>query len=607
MCGIFGITKKDKKSSIDTDVVADAIAAVAHRGPDHQAVQQIAPNIVFAHARLSIIDVHESSHQPFSFEHYTVVFNGEIFNYIEIRKQLIELGYSFKTKSDTEVLLAAYDAWRSNCVDHFNGMWAFAIYDHLKEELFCSRDRFGIKPFVYYATEDTFIFASEIKSILTYDSSLKQVNYAAIASYLKESVGAEIEQTWFSKIKRLQPGHNLYIKNGQITRKQYWDYPKTQDKTYSQQTISTFYNTLRKAVNVRLRSDVPLGVTLSSGLDSSIITKLASEQVTHPLKCYTAAFPNYPLDEYPEALKFAKTLNVKHIPVYPSYNQLTPVLKKIIYHLESGHSSPAIFPLYYIAQEAKKDITVVLEGQGADELLGGYIEKNIITVLLEYIVRLKLFTFIKSFKTFYKRYNIKGAFILYMRGINIPFINKWLRLLFQYENIYDANIKNQPVINSSKGIKRLVNLNASLIDQHKRGLVNLLHYGDAISMIFSLENRVPFLDYRLVEYVFKLPTKAKVNNGYGKNILRIAFKESISSSIINNTTKKGFPSPISQFFQNDSDAIQILLSNKFKNRQIIKPEALQKLITEHQSAIKDNSRLLFRLLSAELWFQTFID
>ena len=277
MCGIFGLYNLQKNKSIQDAKVETCLNTMIHRGPDDQSFEKITDDLIFGHVRLSIIDLHEGSNQPFFDEtgNYWVVFNGEIFNYLEIKAELLSLGHHFKTSSDTEVLLYAYIQWGEDCVQKFNGMWAFSIYDKKKGKLFCSRDRFGVKPFNYAEVDGQFIFASEIKVILAYFPKLKVPNYNVIANYCRSSIGAQIKETWFENIYRLEPAHNLIIDASGINLVRYWDYPKQIDKNISFEAAKeTYRNIFTNAVELRMRSDVPVGFTLSSGIDSSSIVSV---------------------------------------------------------------------------------------------------------------------------------------------------------------------------------------------------------------------------------------------------------------------------------------------------------------------------------------------
>ena len=405
MCGIFGIITNSNSSGIDGVKVKESALLMRHRGPDAYGQWGIPGKIELAHLRLAIIDLNEESNQPFfsSCGRYVIVFNGEIYNYLEIKRELQSLGYAFRTSSDTEVLLNSYIEWGEQCVSKFNGDWAFAIYNIPKNTLFCSRDRFGVKPFSYSIINGKFIFSSEVKSILHYFPELRHPNYNVIANYCRNSLGAQCEETWFDGIYRLLPAHNLIWKDGRITIKKYWEYPSF---TFHDITLEEAKNLYRKtfinAVRLRMRSDVAVGTTLSSGLDSSSIVSVLRNFYTGNHKTFTAIFnpedfhkfekevysnKNIEINEGDLVKRLAKECNLDaHLIKIENINFVSD-LSDIIYYLESGHSSPAILPLSKILDYAKDYVTVVLEGQGADELLSGYVLKFLPSLLFEYFRR----------------------------------------------------------------------------------------------------------------------------------------------------------------------------------------------------------------------------
>lgn len=627
MCGIFGLYNLQKNKSIQDAKVETCLNTMIHRGPDDQSFEKITDDLIFGHVRLSIIDLHEGSNQPFCHEtgNYWIVFNGEIFNYLEIKVELLALGHHFKTSSDTEVLLYAYIQWGEDCVQKFNGMWAFSIYDIEKGKLFCSRDRFGVKPFNYAEVDGQFIFASEIKAILAYFPQLKVPNYNVIANYCRSSIGAQIKETWFENIYRLEPAHNLIIDASGIKIIRYWDYPKQIDKNISFEAAKeTYRNLFTNAVELRMRSDVPVGFTLSSGIDSSSIVSVLKGKLDKKNNTYTAAFSNTPfssaekqnfkedveIDESKLVKKLTKEIGFEPTIVEIDFSNYVERLSKIIYHMESGHGSPAIYPLDSILETASKEVTVVLEGQGADELLGGYISNVQPIHIKELLKKLKIRAALDSLRYFLKVYSLKSSFMLLIRYFNIPWIQKLYNKFSGINAFYTGKIKRYDHIKDYPKEPRSFDnsLNAYLFKWHTGGLVNLLHYGDAVSMSHSLESRLPFLDYRLVEFVFTLPSEFKVQNGVGKFIHREAMKGIVPDFILSNPIKFGFDSPLSHIFSNKdaNSARSILLSEKCLNRGLFSEKAIRKALLSQKSGNGKYSRYLYRMLSVELWFREFI-
>jgi asparagine synthase (glutamine-hydrolysing) len=625
MCGIAGIFNLKSGIEIDTIQFHQSLDKMAHRGPNARAVERINSDLLLGHLRLSIIDLKEESNQPFQLDkEYWIVFNGEIYNYLELRDELKNSGYTFRTDSDTEVLLRAYQHWGEDCVKRFNGMWAFAIYDVIKNVLFCSRDRFGVKPFNYSLFNDQFIFASEIKFILSFYPELRKPNYNVISNFCRTSIGAQIDETWFEQIYRLQPASNLVIHNGNIKIYKYWDYPRKVNRNI------TFDNAIKKykelffdAIKLRMRSDVPVGFTLSSGIDSTSLVYSINRNSN--IKTYTAAFnpskfekteksnfkTDVQIDEASIVKSVANDVGMDANIINISYENYTNNLAKIIYYLESGHGSPAVYPLFQVLEFAKKDITVVLEGQGADELLGGYIS-NVTPIYLIHL--LKKFQFRKAysvFRHFNSVYSLKSMLLLFIRNLNISVIDKIYFLFSGKQQLFIGplktftKIKDYPV----QPIDFDDSLNEHLFKSHSGGLVNLLHYGDAISMANSIESRLPFMDYRLVEFVFTLPPEFKIHNGYGKYIHRVAMEGVVPEKILKSPYKFGFDSPLSNLYSDDSkdSPKSILLSERSLKRGLFSENVLRKYFDEQINGLSDNSRLLYRILSVELWFREFID
>ncbi|THH34567.1 asparagine synthase (glutamine-hydrolyzing) [Neolewinella litorea] len=607
MCGIFGVFNQSASKRIDRFAAKRAIDAIAHRGPDAEGIQFWDDQLCLGHRRLSIIDLHVESNQPFKYEHLSITYNGEIFNYKELKSELLQAGHSFRTASDTEVILVAYLHWGPECVKRFNGMWAFAIYDANDDSLFCSRDRFGIKPFNYSFKDGRFVFASEIKSMIAFDSkAFRRVNYGAISRYCRETIGAQSKETWFEDVYRLPPAHNLIVCRDSHKFDRYWEYP-TEELQIDYETAKEQYRHLFKtAVELRLRSDVPVGLTLSGGVDSaSIACQIYNEQAVG-FNTYTASFPGHGFDEYPIAASLSRQLGMNSIEVQLDYSNYVTDLTDIIYHLESGHGSPAIFPLWHITKRAKRDITVFLEGQGADELLGGYVNSIFVDHFIGLIRAGKFNQALAEVNTSRSVWGTKQLLMLYLRQNLPPYWRKKYRQWSGLENIYQNELNRHDAYEfKNENHVTAGCLNRRLKMQHQTGLVNLLHYGDAISMAHSLENRLPFLDFRLVEFVFSLPASFKVDGAIGKKIHRDVMRKSVPAAILDNPKKLGFVSPLKQVFAKGTEAVDVVLSRQSDHPDIFNNDQLICMINEHQSNSANHERILFKILNTKLWFNHF--
>lgn len=634
MCGIFGVIAHAGARALDERRFAAALQTLSHRGPNGQLWQRVDETTLLGHTRLSIIDLTAHSNQPMvADDRYWLVYNGEVFNYLELRQDLMSRGVRFDTTGDVEVVLKAYIHWGASCVERFNGMWALAIYDRLERTLFCSRDRYGEKPFNYAMIDGQFMFASEINAMLSYEPKLAEPDYNVIANFCRTSTGAQHAQTWFAKVQRLQPGHNLILHNGKAQIWRYWQYPPQARQAGSNfaEAREEYRRLFVDSVRVRMRSDVPLGVTLSAGLDSNSIAYAmqAIDPVAH--HCFTSRFlPGEGLardkaiyvdgggaiDESISARKVAGELGLESHVVDTDYQEFVAPLTRIVRHLESGNSSPAVFPLMQLLGKAREHVTVLLDGQGADELLGGYVANIIWQSVADLVSRGRFAEARATINQYGETYTLPYSVLMALRGASNrwPAIARWQQrmagtqaaygpLLERYTKQRDYPDLNDPAETSWVG--------AVLRQQHSGGLVNLLHYGDAISMANSLESRMPFLDHRLVDFVWSLPPEFKVKLGVGKHLHREAMRGLVPDWIIDNRTKFGFNSPIAtQFrkrFERDEDPVDVLLGDRCMSRGLFDRKGLSALIAAHRSEVRDHSPLLYRMLSTELWFREFID
>lgn len=632
MCGLFGVVNLSNDRDIDEARFGCALATLRHRGPDAENAKRFGANAVLGHTRLAIIDLGEQSNQPMSLRgRYWLLYNGEIFNYLELRQELEGLGATFVTSGDAEVLLQAYAFWGEDCVARFNGMWAFAIYDVRENRLFCSRDRFGEKPFNYTIVDGQLIFASEIKAILAYRPELARPEFNAISNFCRTSVGAQHAQTWFKDILRLPPGHNLTVRDGAPRIDRYWRYPSSVNHRISFDEAREEYASLfQDAVRLRMRSDVPLGLTLSSGIDSTSIAYAMRKIDASPHHCFTSRFgpreglerdrsiyaSGGSIDEAIVAGQVARELDFDSHVVDTDYSDFVSLLSRIIYHLESGNSSPAVIPLMQLLADARRHVTVLLEGQGADELLGGYVANVLWPAIGDLVNGGRLREAQRSLCEFSQTYHLGYSVKMALRDLSSDFsalsrLQQWLRGI---DKIFGpaardyTPIKDYPYLADERGAN---GLSQRLMRQHSGGLVNLLHYGDALSMANGVESRMPFLDYRLVEFVWPLPSHFKVKLGVGKHLHRRAMRGLVPDRIVDQKAKFGFNSPISKQFKcmrsGVEDPIEVLSSSRCANRGIFDPKALRAVIDTHRAGRHDHGPLLFRLLSVELWFRRFID
>ncbi|CAM2803220.1 asparagine synthase (glutamine-hydrolyzing) [Helicobacter burdigaliensis] len=540
MCGIVGVYCK--KSSAVLEKFKAGLKEISHRGPDYQNFVEIDfkdKQLLLGHARLSILDLDSRSNQPMSFgEKYTLIFNGEIYNYLELKQELFLKGYRFNTQGDGEVLLCAYDYWGESCVEHFNGMWAFALYDKVKEKIFCSRDRFGEKPFFYFYDEEQFVFASEIKAILPFLEK-REANIPAIIPFIiRGNIDCYKNETFFKDIFRLEPSCNMVIdlKELKIQKTAYYALTKKEIDT------SNFYvktkELLEDSIRLRLRSDVKIGGCLSGGLDSSCVNALITKY--HPKKEeFIAIHAKSSLtssDESKWAREVAKYLGINLCVIEPSKKDFFETLERVMLVQDEPFGSTSIYMQYFVMQTARElGIKVMFDGQGADEVFLGYesyLDKIYREALKANISEEEFFRNLKSFR--------------YSKELVIAEYNKTNDVDFDFDRILQrSNIKakflNKEMFKDIFGYKDFETFNRKII--MRNGLQALLRYEDRDSMVFGIETRLPYLDYRLVDFVFSLPIDLKFQKGYLKYLLRKSMEGLLPQNILYRYNKMGFESP----------------------------------------------------------------
>ena len=638
MCGIAGIYLSGDKNSlkISSETIIRMSDSIKHRGPDdygyyitdkknnssfgHLTTKQLSKlknswSLLLGHRRLSIIDLSEKGRQPMSDEEgrFWITYNGEIYNYVELKEELVKKGHNFKTSTDTEVVINAYKEWGKECVNKFNGMWAFAIWDGKNNELFCSRDRFGIKPFYYYFDGGTFIFASEIKAILEALPQNPVPDTDTIYEYVVDGSLCHNKKTFFKNISRLLPGHNLTLKkNGGINLDKYWSYNSEDTSSDHTDNEDRFFELLKDSVRLRLRSDVQNGLTLSGGMDSSAIAALCDDLKENDIHTYSAVFPGYKLDESEYIETVVKEYNLNSNYIYPKPTDFTDSLKKMIWHMDYPSLSRPAFSYFEIMKEiAKSDSKVILEGQGADEELAGYIHKYFHLFILDTMKDKNLSFLDKSEKVLkacsntFKKNGLK-PFIVSI-GKLFPPLHMLFKKIIGITSVLNINQRSDK--KEENGTRYESNLINRLYKDHSReNLPYLLKYGDALSMANSIESRLPFLDYRLVEFIFQLNYDEIMDENNSKSILRKSMTNFLPDKILNRN-KIGFATPFGDWFnKNIKTMVQnILLSDEAVNRKIYNHSSIKRLIKIHESGIIDISNYLYRLISLELWFRIFID
>ncbi|MDB9359760.1 asparagine synthase (glutamine-hydrolyzing) [Nodularia spumigena CS-588/02] len=582
MCGIVGIVNFKNPSDQQISHLVRMTKSLRHRGPDDegyvifeddgtvhnycgedtpQTVRNSLPELQFAetvkgissvvalgHRRLSIIDLSVGGHQPMSYlnKRYWIVFNGEIYNYIELREQLKIDGYSFGSNSDTEVILAAYDRWGTDCLSRFNGMWSFVIYDRQNKIFFIARDRFGIKPLYYFKNENTFIFASEIKALIQHPDVTVSPNIDYLKMYLNHGAKEYIKETAFENIYKFPFASYLHCDAGSLINELhpevFWRLkPNLESESFCQNKANIlakeYYDLLEDAVRIRLRSDVRIGSALSGGLDSSSIVYLVNQQLKAMGKeelqetfssVYKSDKTRY-CDESHFINILAQLLRVNSNQIEPQEQDVPKEHEKVIWYMENPPENTCMSNWHTFKKVSQTNVKVTLDGQGADEQLAGYF-----LYFPNYLCSLPLFETYREM----------------LKIIRLPGSNRFIFqafLIVHFKLIFGVDLLTR-LFRFIKKRNLELNLNQLLADDIQTRLITLIHYADSVSMAHSIESRMPFMDYRLVEFLAGVPACYKIHNGWTKYLARLAFDKKLPDEICWRKDKMGWPIPEKHWF-----------------------------------------------------------
>lgn len=625
MCGITGIYNFNN-SPVNQQNLHRMTREIIHRGPDDEGFY-FDQNVGLGFRRLSILDLSQSGHQPMSNDDRSmwIVFNGEIYNYIELRSELQGMGYEFRSQTDTEVILAAYKAWGAECLNKFNGMWSFALWDAGKKELFCARDRFGVKPFYYFKNAQQFIFASEIKSILTHPDVERTANEKIIYNFLIGHIRDWNEETFFNNIYQLLPGHFLRIKNNEPEIQPFYslDLNKKADPLLNEEeAIRRFSGLFEDSVRLRLRSDVPVGSCLSGGLDSSAIVcvlnrllrsnKVSPEQIGERQKTFSAHSELKSVDESVYMDAVLQQTGAERNFILPTDTELTQTLDHFITHLEEPFPSTSLFAQYCVMRLARqRGVIVLLDGQGSDEILGGY-DHAFIPYFAGLLRKGRLVKYFMETQKLDRRLSF-GTHLTIALHLLPPTLGSSLRKRLLLKVKHGINKKFIRAMGSHRGIelKNVSSLKQKLSYDMKYILRSLLMYEDKNSMAFSIEARVPFLDYRLVEYIFSLPDEYKIRSGLRKYMLRKAMRGIVPDMILDRRDKIGFATAEKQWLADGplrNKMLEVFESTSFHQRKYFDArlvlEEFRKFPAEPH---KKNYINFWGCFNLELWLRKYID
>ena len=632
MCGVSGIAFSSRRACHVSEALLLRMRDVLrHRGPDDAGIFIEGP-VGLAHRRLSIVDL-ATGHQPMANEDGSlqVVFNGEIYNHVEHRSELEARGHVFATHSDTEVIVHLYAEYGDRCVDYLRGMFAFAIWNRRTKEMFLARDRLGVKPLYYvHADDGSFFFASEIKALLAANAIRPALNVAALPDYLANHATSD-DTTLFAGVRRLPAGHTLRWKDGKIEIKRFWDVsPGTREEGRSRSAaeyIDEWRELFRTSVKLRLMSDVPLGMFLSGGIDSSAIAAVMSQMVAEPIKTFSVAFNVPEANELEYARVVAKAFRTDHHEVLVEPSNFAAALPHLIWHEDEPIAHPSSVALYFVSQLSQRYVKVVLTGEGSDELLAGYYRYR--TTLLNL-----------SVGRIYHRFSTDGIRRLIRSvaaglapdsiGRKLPRTFLWLSpdidaLYFDnfavfprhmQRDLFSQKLRDQlEEIDPYAGMHHYFDAypSASLLQRLlyadlKTYLHELLMKQDQMSMAASIESRVPFLDHKLVEFSTALPDRLKLRGWTTKYVLREAMKGLLPESILRRS-KIGFPTPLRRWFRQTFRPLldEFVTGRRTVARGLFQPEFLRRLVQEHAAGTANHTERLWTLVNFEVWQRHFLD
>lgn len=621
MCGIAGIYNFKTLALAKREAVERMTEMLSHRGPDAEGIYVQGP-LGFGHRRLSILDLNERGRQPMetSDGRFVMTYNGEIYNYIEVRQELESQGHHFRTNTDTEVLLTLYATQGPSCVNRFNGMFAFAIWDAVTQSLFLARDRMGIKPLYYAETPNGLVFASEAKALFASGQVMAEVDIPIIDTYMSFGY-VPGDTTLFRHVRKLLPGWSMTVSPKGKEVNQYWDlsyHPNTHRS--AQETADELRALLLDAVRIHLRSDVPAGVFLSGGLDSSTMVALLAEAGVEGMKTFSVAYKEgSAFDETAYAQIVADCFHTEHRTLYVNPDQFLEFIPGYVWHMDEPVTEAAALSLYFISKVLKTHVTVALSGEGADELFAGY-------DIYRYMQWIEHFRKIPEFVRTQIVESVLGAFgnqkvMKYLRlarqplheryrGVSLPDMAYKKSL---YSDEFRAMLVHDSCSNPLREFYRKTEacdpLTQMLYSDCKSWLVDdLLIKADKMTMANSVELRVPFLDYRVVEYAGTIPSNLKIHGRHMKWILKQAMANRLPKEILSRK-KVGFPTPLALMFQKDLSGYlrDLLLSQQCRQRGYFKSQVVQCLIDEHMQKKKDHHEVLWQLVVLEEWHRQFID
>ncbi|HDO35820.1 MAG TPA: asparagine synthase (glutamine-hydrolyzing) [Nitrospirae bacterium] len=634
MCGICGAYNFLTGKPVESELITEMTRTLIHRGPDGEG-SYIKDSVGLGHCRLSVIDLSEAGKQPMSNEDGTIwiTYNGEIYNYSELRRTLLQKGHVFRSYSDTETIIHLYEEFGVDCLGYLEGMFAFGLWDAKRRRLFLARDRIGIKPLCYYQDRSGIYFASELKAFLRIPFFSKTIDYHALYYYML-SLTVPTSSCIFKDVKKLEPGCFLVVEGGSVKKHKYWEISDIDNSLQSEeQIIGGLKDHLCRVVRSHLISDVPTGALLSGGLDSSSIVALAARNKSDRLETFSVTFKDVPaVDESGYAGMIAQRYNTIHNEYHVRYDFVDSI-NRIIWHCDEPFAISSAFALFYIFRSATKKVKVILSGDGADELFAGYIRHN------KRLLNPLSFVGRGSFKRFLQAYMslCRGATKhLFLNNETIKWIRRLINIFspddacyfdkvcytspYYLPAIFNAEFYNENLLTAHEEALSYFSehyaawqnsdgLNRRLFTDVKTTLVDeMLAKLDKISMAFGVEARVPFLDHRLVEFALGIPGRLKYGEMGEKQILRKAMEDYLPREILYRK-KHGFNVPLGDWFAKDmvSFVNEYLSDSRIKGEGIFNPLFIESIVKRQLSGAGDYSTIIFEVLVWEMWYEKFMD
>jgi len=630
MCGIAGILKFDGTQP-DEDVLRAMTRVLAHRGPDGEDFYLSGP-VGLGHRRLSIIDLSPAGKQPMCNEDQSiwVVYNGEIYNFLQIRQELEKKGHTFFSRTDSEVIVHAYEEWGRDCLNYFNGMFAFALWDARNQQLWLVRDRLGVKPLFFCHLPNLFLFGSEIKAILEYPGIGRQIDYQALSYFLGLNY-TPAPFTLFKSVRQLLPGHEMLVKSyGHIEDREYWDlqYIENEPRKAESYYIKKWNELMQDSIRMRLVSDVPFGAFLSGGIDSSTVTYWMSQNLEEPVKTFTIGFNEPSFDELTYARQMSECLNTEHHEQIIN-DDLVDILPKIVWHSEEPTADSSMVAVYYLAKMTRDYVTMVLSGDGADEILAGYetYQADLLRRLYQHfpawLRKRIIFPIMKRLPTSDSKVSLDTKMKRFALGSQVDgeLAHGMWRVIFDETERRELL---KPVWHQNGVRSNFLELYQAAFDRTDAKLpLNRLLYADTrfylpndmlvkvdrMCMAHGLESREPFLDYRLVEFAAELPPGMKLRNFiHKKYLLKAAMRGKLPREIIWRK-KAGFNVPNARWIKGGMKTFIMdhLSSSRIKRMGILDERTIQKILADHFNEKSDNSHQIWGLLTLMIWHTLFME